>query len=84
MESNIESSSKINNNSSQAPTQKQNIINLEKFSQTKEEDVGITEYMCPENPGFKCVLKHRYSDFICDTDFGHVFWRKIEFQIIML
>ena len=78
MESNIESSSKINNNSSQAPTQKQNIINLEKFSQTKEEDVGITEYMCPENPGFKCVLKHRYSDFLVNEiglD-GKVVWIK--------
>ena len=78
MESNIESPSKINNNSSQAPTQKQNIINLEKFSQTKEEDVGITEYMCPENPGFKCVLKHRYSDFLVNEiglD-GKVVWIK--------
>ena len=45
-------------------TKKTNIINLEKFNQTKEEDVGITEYMSPENPGFKCVLKHRYSDFL--------------------
>ena len=39
-------------------------IDLDKFNKTKEEDVGITEFMSPENPGFKCVLKHRYSDFL--------------------
>jgi len=34
--------------------------------------------MCPENPGFKCVLKHRYSDFIVneiDVN-GNVVWLK--------
>ena len=59
-------------------TKKTNIINLEKFNQTKEEDVGITEYMSPENPGFKCVLKHRYSDFLVNEiglD-GKVVWIK--------
>ena len=53
-------------------------INLEKFNNTKEEEVGITEFMCPENPGFKCVLKHRYSDFIVneiDVN-GNVVWLK--------
>ena len=53
-------------------------IDLEKFSKTKEEDVGITEFMCPENPGFKCVLKHRYSDFLVNgigLD-GKVVWIK--------
>jgi tRNA pseudouridine13 synthase len=53
-------------------------INLEKFNNTREEEVGITEYMCPENPGFKCVLKHRYSDFIVNeigVD-GKVVWIK--------
>ena len=57
---------------------KKNEINLEKFNQTKEEDVGITEYISPENPGFKCVLKHRYSDFLVneiDVE-GKVVWIK--------
>ena len=60
------------------PQQKTTTINLEKFNQTKEEDVGITEYMSPENPGFKCVLKHRYSDFLVNEiglD-GKVVWIK--------
>ena len=57
---------------------KKNEINLEKFNQTKEEDVGITEYISPENPGFKCVLKHRYSDFLVnEIDLeGKVVWIK--------
>ena len=53
-------------------------IDLDKFNKTKEEDVGITEFMSPENPGFKCVLKHRYSDFLVneiDLD-GKVVWIK--------
>ena len=53
-------------------------IDLNKFNNKKEEDVGITEFMCPENPGFKCVLKHRYSDFIVNeigVD-GKVVWIK--------
>ena len=53
-------------------------IDLDKFNKTKEEDVGITEFMCPENPGFKCVLKHRYSDFLVNEiglD-GKVVWIK--------
>lgn len=57
---------------------KEKTINLEKFNNTKEEEVGITEFMCPENPGFKCVLKHRYSDFIVneiDVN-GNVVWLK--------
>ena len=57
---------------------KENTINLEKFNKTNEEDVGITQYMSPEIPGFKCVLKHRYSDFIVneiDID-GKVVWIK--------
>ena len=57
---------------------KEKTINLEKFHNTKEEEVGITEFMCPENPGFKCVLKHRYSDFIVNEigmD-GKVVWIK--------
>ena len=57
---------------------KEKSINLEKFNNTKEEEVGITEFMCPENPGFKCVLKHRYSDFIVNEigiD-GKVVWIK--------
>ena len=65
-------------NEPENPQQKSNIINLEKFNQTKEEDVGITEYMSPENPGFKCVLKHRYSDFLVNEiglD-GKVVWIK--------
>ena len=57
---------------------KVNSIDLTKFNKTKEEDVGITEYMSPENPGFKCVLKHRYSDFLVNEiglD-GKVVWIK--------
>ena len=57
---------------------KVNSIDLSKFNKTKEEDVGITEYMSPENPGFKCVLKHRYSDFLVNEiglD-GKVVWIK--------
>ena len=53
-------------------------IDLDKFNKTKEEDVGITEFMSPENPGFKCVLKHRYSDFLVNEiglD-GKVVWIK--------
>ena len=53
-------------------------IDLNKFNKTKEEDVGITEFMSPENPGFKCVLKHRYSDFLVNEiglD-GKVVWIK--------
>ena len=53
-------------------------IELDKFNKTKEEDVGITEFMSPENPGFKCVLKHRYSDFLVNEiglD-GKVVWIK--------
>ena len=55
---------------------KEKKINLDKFSKTKEEEVGIKEFMCPENPGFTCILKHRYSDFIVneiDVD-GNVVW----------
>ena len=57
---------------------KEKTINLEKFNNTREEEVGITEFMCPDNPGFKCVLKHRYSDFIVNeigVD-GKVVWIK--------
>ena len=65
--------------SEEKPPQKpNNIIDLDKFNKTKEEDVGITEYMSPENPGFKCVLKHRYSDFLVNEiglD-GKVVWIK--------
>ena len=64
--------------SNEIKEEKQNIIDLEKFNQTKEEDVGITEYMSPDNPGFKCVLKHRYSDFLVNEiglD-GKVVWIK--------
>ena len=67
-----------NNPSEEKPSQKSTIIDLDKFNKTKEEDVGITEYMSPENPGFKCVLKHRYSDFLVNEiglD-GKVVWIK--------
>ena len=37
---------------------------MERFNKIGEEDVGITEYIDSSNKGFKCVLKHRYSDFI--------------------
>ncbi|TPX49806.1 hypothetical protein SeMB42_g00594 [Synchytrium endobioticum] len=30
----------------------------------KESDVGITAYMNPDAPGFKGILKHRYTDFL--------------------
>ena len=66
------------NNSEKKNQNKEKVINLEKFNNVKEEEVGITEFMCPENPGFKCVLKHRYSDFIVNeigTD-GKVVWIK--------
>ena len=58
--------------------EKEKEIHLEKFNHIKEEDVGITQFMCPENPGFKCILKHRYSDFIVNeigVD-GKVVWIK--------
>ena len=74
MESNIETKEEAPLNLEE----KKSIINLDKFNQTKEEDVGITEYMSPENPGFKCVLKHRYSDFLVNEiglD-GKVVWIK--------
>ena len=64
--------------SNEIKEEKSNMINLEKFNQIKEEDVGIIEYMSPENPGFKCVLKHRYSDFLVNEiglD-GKVVWIK--------
>ena len=66
------------NNSEKINQNKEKIINLEKYNNVKEEEVGITEFMCPENQGFKCVLKHRYSDFIVNeigTD-GKVVWIK--------
>ena len=66
------------NNLENKSQNKEKTINLEKFNNTKEEEVGITEFMCPENPGFKCVLKHRYSDFIVNEigmD-GKVVWIK--------
>lgn len=65
-------------NDSDKNIHKEKVINLEKFNNTREEEVGITEFMCPENPGFKCVLKHRYSDFIVNeigVD-GKVVWIK--------
>ena len=51
---------------------------MENFNHTTEEDVGITEFVNNDNPGFKCVLKHRYSDFLVneiDQD-GNVVWVK--------
>ena len=72
----MEEENKIEEKNENKKTEKQ--INLEKFNNTKEEEVGITEFMCPENPGFKCVLKHRYSDFIVneiDVN-GNVVWLK--------
>ena len=51
---------------------------MERFNKIGEEDVGITEYIDSSNKGFKCVLKHRYSDFIVneiDID-GNVVWVK--------
>ncbi len=66
------------NNPEKKNQNKEKVINLDKFNNTKEEEVGITEFMCPENPGFKCVLKHRYSDFIVNeigVD-GKVVWIK--------
>ena len=66
------------NNSEKKNQNKEKVINLEKFKNIKEEEVGITEFMCPENPGFKCVLKHRYSDFIVNeiSMDGKVVWIK--------
>ena len=51
---------------------------LEKFNKLTEEDVGITQFMDNSNKGFKCVLKHRYSDFIVnEIDMnGKVVWIK--------
>ena len=51
---------------------------LEKFNKLSEEDVGITQFMDNSNKGFKCVLKHRYSDFIVnEIDMnGKVVWIK--------
>ena len=51
---------------------------LEKFNKIKEEDVGITQFMDNTNTGFKCILKHRYSDFIVnEIDInGKVIWIK--------
>ena len=68
----------VENNLEKKNQNKEKVINLEKFNNIKEEEVGITEFMCPENPGFKCVLKHRYSDFIVNEigmD-GKVVWIK--------
>jgi tRNA pseudouridine13 synthase len=72
----MEEENKIEEKNENKKTEKK--IDLEKFNNTKEEEVGITEFMCPENPGFKCVLKHRYSDFIVneiDVN-GNVVWLK--------
>ena len=68
----------VENNLEKKNQNKEKVINLEKFNNIKEEEVGITEFMCPANPGFKCVLKHRYSDFIVNEigmD-GKVVWIK--------
>lgn len=55
-------------------------IEIEKFNKITEEDVGITQYMNDDNKGFKCVLKHRYSDFLVneiDTN-NNVVWLKTD------
>ena len=72
----MEEENKIEEKNENKKTEKK--IDLEKFNNTKEEEVGITEFMCPENPGFKCVLKHRYSDFIVnEIDInGNIVWLK--------
>ena len=74
------------NNSETKNKEKEREINLEKFNHIREEEVGITQFMCPENPGFKCILKHRYSDFIVNeigVD-GKVVWIKESPQDIQL
>ena len=57
---------------------------MEKFNTITEEDVGITEYINKDNQGFKCVLKHRYSDFIVNEidENGNVVWIKEENKAI--
>jgi tRNA pseudouridine13 synthase len=57
---------------------------MEKFNTITEEDVGITEYINNTNKGFKCVLKHRYSDFIVNEidENGNVVWIKEENKAI--
>ena len=57
---------------------------MEKFNTITEEDVGITEYINNSNKGFKCVLKHRYSDFIVNEidENGNVVWIKEENKAI--
>ncbi|MCJ1283171.1 hypothetical protein MMC26_002498 [Xylographa opegraphella] len=53
------------------PSDKENLSSLAKASmdfhslQThKEEDVGITEFISPDLPGFTGILKKRYTDFL--------------------
>jgi len=55
-----------------------NEIDLQSFNNLREEDVGISEYIYKSNLGFKCVLKHRYSDFLVnEIDMeGNVVWMK--------
>jgi tRNA pseudouridine13 synthase len=55
-----------------------NEIDLQSFNKLREEDVGISEYIYKSNLGFKCVLKHRYSDFLVnEIDMeGNVVWMK--------
>lgn len=57
--------------------------NLGSFSNLKEEDVGITQYINIESKGFDSILKHRYSDFLVneiDAD-GNVVWLKSNVKI---
>ncbi|OQO05904.1 hypothetical protein B0A48_10000 [Cryoendolithus antarcticus] len=42
-----------NESTSSAPTQAE-----------QERAVGITDYTSPDAPGFSCVVKHRYTDFV--------------------
>ena len=60
------------------------VFHMEKFNTITEEDVGITEYINNTNKGFKCVLKHRYSDFIVNEidENGNVVWIKEENKAI--
>jgi tRNA pseudouridine13 synthase len=48
------------------------------FNNLSEEEVGISEYVNTAIQGFKCILKHRYSDFLVNEidEGGNVVWLK--------
>lgn len=54
----------MSNDCSPAPTTNPSVSHGEAAPATKEAEVGITDYVSVETPGFRGILKKRYTDFL--------------------